>query len=79
MPTGALTSSDQLWVVADGRLEHRTVDVLGRDAEATIVVAFDTADGVVSVPPINGYAGLPVTARRGSALASTDSAAHGSK
>ncbi len=63
VPAAAMTSRNQLWVVSDGRLVSRTVDVIGRDAELAIVRVFDDADGVVIVPPANARDGLPVTGR----------------
>ncbi|MGB5511901.1 MAG: HlyD family efflux transporter periplasmic adaptor subunit, partial [Woeseiaceae bacterium] len=63
LPAAAMTSRDQLWVVADGRLASRTVDVIGREAELAVVRVFDDADGVVIVPPANARDGLPVTGR----------------
>ena len=69
VPTTALTSRDQLWVVADGRLEQRTVDVLGREGDLTTVRVFDAAEGVVALPPSDGRSGLPVDARPQTSLA----------
>ena len=69
LPAAALTSRDQLWVVADGRLVSRTVDVIGREAELAVVKVFDAADGVVIVPPANARDGLPVTGRAASGVA----------
>ena len=69
LPAAALTSRDQLWVVADGRLVSRTVDVIGREAELAVVRVFDDADGVVIVPPANARDGLPVTSRASGGVA----------
>lgn len=69
LPAGALTSRDQLWVVADGRLVSRTVDVVGREGDLAVVKVFDEADGVVIVPPANARDGLPVTGRLNSGVA----------
>lgn len=69
LPAAALTSRDKLWVVDDGQLASRTVDVIGRDADMAVVRVFDDADGVVIVPPPNARDGLPVTGRESSALA----------
>ncbi len=69
LPAAALTSRDQVWVVEDGRLAERTVDVIGHDAERVVVRAFDEADGVVIVPPPNAVGGLPVVARTAEGLA----------
>lgn len=69
VPASALTSRDQLWVVDGGQLVERRVEVLGRDSGAAIVSRFDTAGGVVSVPPSDARPGLPVTPRGGGRLA----------
>mgnify|MGYP001812611120 CR=1 FL=1 len=69
LPAAALTSRDQLWVVVDGRLKSRTVDVIGTEDELAVIRVFDDADGVVVVPPANARDGLPVTGRVSSGVA----------
>ncbi len=71
VPTDSLTSRDRLWVVENGRLAPRTVDVLGIEGQSTIVAAFDSADGIVTMPPPASRAGLPVSANMATNLAST--------
>ena len=78
LPASALTSQDQLWVVSDGRLASRTVELLGVESGAAIVVAFDAADGIVELPPPDGRDGMPVlvdTPARFAAAGGTPSAA----
>lgn len=70
LPPEALTSRDRLWVVEDGLLAARIVDVIGQEADMTVVREFDTADGVLTVPPSNVREGLPVRARQTAELAS---------
>lgn len=70
LPASALTSRDQLWVIEDGRLVARTVEVLGREEELAVVKVFDGADGVVTIPPANARDGLPVVNRGPGGLAS---------
>jgi len=60
LPATALTSRDQLWVVEGSQLAERRVEVLGREVDALIVSAFDTADGVVAIPPSGARVGLVV-------------------
>ena len=60
LPPAALTSRDQLWVVDNGELVERRVEILGRESNTLIVSAFDPADGVVAVPPADVRAGLQV-------------------
>jgi RND family efflux transporter MFP subunit len=60
LPTAALTSRDKLWVVDDGQLVQRRVEILGRESNTLIVGAFDSADGVVAIPPADVRAGLQV-------------------
>ena len=62
MPAASLTSRDQVWVVKDGRLEERRVEVLGTDDNVAVVRAFDIADGIVAIPPADVRAGLEVNA-----------------
>ena len=69
VPAAALTSRDRLWVIADGRLVPRTVDVVGREGDLAVVRVFYEADGVVIVPPANARDGLPVTGRLDSGVA----------
>jgi RND family efflux transporter MFP subunit len=61
LPSGSLTSRDQVWVVEDGLLAERRVEVLGLYVDTAVVKSFDSADGVVSIPPANVRNGLPVT------------------
>ena len=63
VPAASLTSRDQLWVVEAGAIRERQVDVLGNEGEFVIVRNFDTADGVVAIPPSNVRNGLPVEIR----------------
>jgi multidrug efflux system membrane fusion protein len=60
LPDAALTSRDRLWVVEGEELVERAVEVLGRDGDSLVVRAFDTADGVVAIPPPEVRAGLQV-------------------
>ena len=69
LPAAALTSRDRLWVVENGMLRGRTVEVIGREDEMAVVKVFDGADGVVTIPPANARDGLAVTARRPDGLA----------
>jgi len=61
LPAGALTSRDQVWVVSNGVLESRRVEVLGNEGNEAIVDAFDVAEGIVTIPPAGVSAGLAVT------------------
>jgi RND family efflux transporter MFP subunit len=79
LPAASLTSRDQLWVVEDGLLAERRVDVLGIEAETAVVKSFDIADGVVAVPPANVRNGLPVTVQMPGYLASTGGSAGGAE
>lgn len=79
IPTAALTSRDQVWVVDGGQLAERRVKVLGNRGGMTYVSGFDAAEGLVAVPPANGRAGLPVTSSRATSMASSGSAAAGAK
>jgi len=73
VPAASLTSRDQIWVVNDGRLEERRVEVLGTEDSVAVVRAFDTADGIVAIPPADVRAGLEVNATLERSLASAGS------
>lgn len=60
LPASALASQADVWVVDNGRLALREVEVLDYAADTAIVAAFDIADGIVRLPPPNVRAGLPV-------------------
>ena len=60
LPYAAMTSRDRLWVVAGEELVERQVEILGRYSDTLVVRAFDTADGVVAIPPPEVRAGLLV-------------------
>lgn len=70
VPAASLTSRDQVWVVNDGRLEERRVEVLGTEDSVAVVRTFDTADGIVAIPPADVRAGLEVNATLERSLAS---------
>ena len=55
-----MTARDRLWVVEGEELIERSVEILGREGDSVIVSAFDTADGVVTIPPPEVRAGLRV-------------------
>ncbi len=79
IPTAALTSRDQVWVVDRGALSERRVQVLGSRGGTSYVDAFDAADGLVAVPPANGRPGLPVTPTRSTSIAASGGAPSGAK
>jgi RND family efflux transporter MFP subunit len=79
LPPAALTSRDKLWVVDDGQLVERRVEILGRESDMLIVSAFDSADGVVAIPPADVRAGLQVEPVPGTKLASSRRVAGASK
>ena len=60
LPPGALTSRDRLWVVDGDQLFDREIELLGREGETLVVSTFDTADGVVAIPPPDVRIGMPV-------------------
>ncbi len=60
VPAASLTSRDQVWVVDDGAIRERRVDVVGNEGSLAVVRNFDIAEGVVVIPPSNARDGLPV-------------------
>ena len=61
VPAAALTSRDQVWIVDDGILRERVVDVVSSGDGMAVVRYFDSGQGLVAIPPSNGRDGLPVT------------------
>ena len=60
IPPAAMTSRNRLWVVDGAELAHREIELLGSDGDTLIVSAFDTADGIVALPPSDIRAGMAV-------------------
>lgn len=60
VPAAALTSRDQVWVVDAGAIRERHVEVVGNEGDFAIIRNFDTADGIVTIPPSSARDGLPV-------------------
>ena len=79
LPYAAMTSRDRLWVVAGEELVERQVEILGREGDELIVRAFDTADGVVAIPPPEVRAGLLVEPVFTAELASSGAVAGAAK
>ena len=79
LPDAAMTSRDQLWVVEGEELVERQVEVLGRDGDTLVVRTFDTADGVVAIPPPEVRAGLLVEPVFSPELASSGAVAGAAK
>ncbi len=77
LPSSTLTSRDQVWVVSNGVLESRRVEVLGNEADVAIVSVFDIAEGIVAIPPAGVSAGLAVTFESKQGLAYTGSGTDG--
>jgi RND family efflux transporter MFP subunit len=69
VPAASLTSRDQLWVVDDGTIRERQVDVVSSEGGVAIVRNFDTAEGVVAIPPSDARDGLPVQVQSESRVA----------
>ena len=72
IPASALTSRDRTWVVSDGRLESREIEVLGREGDTAVVRSFDVGDGVVAIAPANARSGLDVRIQESAGLAAAD-------
>lgn len=61
VPMASLTSRNQVWVVEDGVLKSREVQVVGSADSIAVVRDFDAAEGIVAIPPANSRNGLPVS------------------
>jgi RND family efflux transporter MFP subunit len=65
VPAASLTSRSQVWVVDEGMLRPREVQVVSTDDSMAVVRGFDAAEGIVAVPPANSRDGLPVSVQSG--------------
>ena len=72
IPESGLTSRDRVWVVEGDALAERRVEILGHDQNLLMVAAFDTADGVVTIPPAGAREGQIVKVLEAGRLASTE-------
>ena len=65
LPASALSGQASVWVIEQGTLTFREVVVLGErnSGEVIVVAPFDTADGVVALPPLEASAGQKVGVR----------------
>lgn len=72
IPESGLTSRDRVWVVEGDALAERRVEILGHDQNLLMVAAFDTADGVVTIPPAGAREGQIVKVNETGRLASTE-------
>lgn len=63
VPATAFFGRDQVWVVVDGTLRKRSLIRLGDRGEQVIVQSFDFEEGVVTLPPVEGYEGMKVSKR----------------
>jgi len=60
LPASALVGRETVWVVSGMRLAPRRVTVLSATGDTLVVAPFDTADGVVVLPPSEPEQGLEV-------------------
>ena len=79
LPDAAMTSRNRLWVVEGEELAERQVEILGRDGDTLVVRTFDTADGVVAIPPPDVRVGLLVEPMFSAELASSGGVAGAAK
>jgi len=63
LPKTALSGKDRVWVVSEGALYPRRVTHLGETGNHIFVSDFDRAEGVLTLPPIEAYAGQPAVIR----------------
>lgn len=65
LPASALSGQASVWVIEQGALSLRTIIVLGEREAGDIVVAapFETAEGVVALPPLEASEGQKVSIR----------------
>lgn len=65
LPASALSGQASVWVVENGALSLRTIIVLGERGAGDVIVAapFDTAEGIVALPPLEATEGQTVSIR----------------
>ncbi|MEO1642957.1 MAG: efflux RND transporter periplasmic adaptor subunit, partial [Pseudomonadota bacterium] len=63
LPATSFFGRDEVWIVVDGKLQRRKLVRLGERGDEAIVRGFDFGDGVVTLPPVEGYEGMKVSAR----------------
>lgn len=65
IPATALSGQATLWVVSEGELDLRRVTLLGEteDGRDVFVAPFDSADGIVALPPLEAEIGQRVGVR----------------
>lgn len=65
LPAAALSGQESVWVVENDALSLRKIIVLGEKGAGDIIVAapFDTAEGVVALPPLEASEGQKVSIR----------------
>ena len=63
IPASAFFGRNEVWVVVDGKLSKRTLTKLGERGSETVVRGFDYDEGVIALPPVEGYEGMKVSQR----------------
>lgn len=63
IPATSFFGRDEVWVVIDGALQRRSLIRLGERGDEVIVRDFDFGEGVVTLPPVEGYDGMKVSKR----------------
>ena len=63
VPATSFFGRDEVWVVVDGVLQRRSLTRLGERGDDVFVRAFDFGEGVVTLPPVEGYDGMKVSKR----------------
>lgn len=64
LPKTAFTKQNQVWVVANGQLQSRTVIRLGQTEDQIVVQSFDIGEGVVVNPPNDAMSGTAAKIRQ---------------
>jgi RND family efflux transporter MFP subunit len=63
VPESSMAGRDKVWVLSNGVLSSRRVKRLGDQDGFVVLSGFDTADGVLSLPPIEVFEGQKATIR----------------
>lgn len=65
LPASAFFGRDGVWVITNGTLERRQLNRVGERGNDVIAHSFDYGEGVVALPPVEGYEGMKVSIRDG--------------
>jgi RND family efflux transporter MFP subunit len=63
IPASSFFGRNEVWVIVNGALERRSLIRLGERGSNAVVQGFDYGEGVITLPPVEGYEGMKVSLR----------------